>query len=67
VVVQGIIHPEIFRLVRKKDIEAKIEPKELSGIVKEYIDTLNAGHDFITPAYDLDVDIIKAQKISDDF
>lgn len=64
---QKFLHPELLRQVRKNGDETKITPKELGGEVKKYIDTLNAGFDFITPSHNLDDDLADAEKMSDDF
>lgn len=64
---QKRIHPELLRQVRKNGIDSKIEPKTLPHEVKRYIHTLNEGFDFITPAHDLENDLIRAEKMSSDF
>lgn len=64
---QSRIHPELLRQVRKNGAESTIQPTELAKEVKRYIDTLNAGFDFIPPVHDLDRDLIAAQKMSEDF
>ncbi len=61
------IHPELLRQIRKNGLEANIHPSELAKAVKKYIDTLNAGFDFIPPSHHLDKDLLSAQKMSDDF
>lgn len=61
------LHPELLRLVRKNGEKTDITPRELVGEIEKYIDTLNAGFDFITPAHNLDDDLVDAERMSDDF
>lgn len=64
---QRLLHPELLRQVRKNGAETKMASKELAREIHEYIRTLNAGFDFIVPAHDLEKDLLKAAKMSEDF